>query len=139
MLWLPEAFACSSDERVVYEEFPQYGGLRVEPTGNPEVSSCAAYYRTPDSEEEVFAYFEERLEENGWEEAPSESYRMEGGRFVPTDLVAHRGDFRYTVNVEEMNPDAGGHAAGTSVAAHVSHRDRGAVPPSGPPGEPPTS
>lgn len=103
---------------------PQYGGRVVEPEGNPEKSSCASYYQTPDSEEEVFAYFRERFEEHGWELAPSESYRMEGGELVPADLVAHRGDFSYRVSVEKIDPRASGHAPGTHVAAHVSHRPR---------------
>ena len=133
-LWLPAALACSSDERAVYEEFPQYGGRGVEPEGNPESGSCAAYYETPGSEEEVFAYFRGRLEENGWEERPAESWRAEGARYVPTELVYERGDFRYEVSVERVDPEAGGHAPGrTHVAAHVGHRDPGAVPPGVPP------
>ena len=134
--WLPAVWACSEDERAVYGEFPQYGDLRVEPSGNPDRGSCAAYYQTPDTEEEVFAYFRERFEEHGWKEAPHESYRMEGGELVPTDLVAHRSDFSYRVSVEEIDPEAGGHAPSTHVAVHVSHRDWGAVPPPGPPGGP---
>lgn len=133
--WLPALWACSSAERAVYAEFPQHGGRAVEPGGNPDRGSCAAYYQTSDPEDEVFAYFRERFEEHGWEEAPHESYRMENGGLVPTDLVAHRGDFSYRVNVEEIDPEAGGHAPGTHVAAHVSHRDWGAIPPPGPPGE----
>ena len=132
--WLPAVWACSSAERAVYGEFPQYGGRAVEPSGNPDSGSCAAYYQTPDTEEEVFAYFRERFGEHGWEEAPHESYRMEGGELVPTDLVAHRGDFSYRVSVEGIDPEAGGHAPGTHVATHVSHRDWDAIPPPGPPG-----
>ena len=132
--WLPAFWACSSAERAVYGEFPQYGGRAVEPGGNPDSGSCAVYYQTRDPEEKVFAYFRERFGERGWEEAPHESFRMEGGELVPTDLVAHRGDFSYRVNGEEIDPETGGHAPGTHVAVHVSHRDWDAIPPPGPPG-----
>ena len=138
-LALPGALACSSEEREVFAEFPQYGGLRVEPSGNPELGSCAAYYRTRGSTDEVFSYFRERFEENGWDELPAESYRVvvEGGEdsCVPSSLIAERGDFRYQVNAEEIDPEAGGLAPGTGIAAHVSRlpkAERG-IPPGGPP------
>lgn len=136
---LPGTLACSSEERDVFTEFPQYGGLRVEPSGNPDRGSCAAYYSTRDSADEVFRYFGEQFEENGWEERPAESYRVvvEGGEefCVPIDLIAERGDFRYGVSVEEMDPEAGRHALGTGVAAHISRipEDQRVIPPSGPP------
>lgn len=137
---LPGMLACSSEERQVFGEFDQYAGLRVEPTGNPAANSCAAYYATRDGKEQVFAYFEEQFEKNGWEERPSESYsiRMRDGEefCAPSDLIAERGGFRYTVNVEEIDPEAGGHAPGTGIAAHVSRvreDERGLPPPAGPP------
>ena len=136
---LPGALACSTEEREVFGEFPQYGGLQVEPTGNPEVSSCAAYYDTRDPTDEVFAYFRKQFEENGWDERPAESYRVvaEGGEelCVPTDLVAERGDFRYKVNAEEIDPEAGGLAPGTGIAVHVSRvsEDERGIPADGPP------
>ena len=137
--WLPAVWACSSDERAVYGEFPQYGGRAVEPSGNPGVGSCAAYYQTPDSEEEVLAYFAERLEERGWEPRPQEASKKAGpgGKpGPPAGSVAYRPDgFRYEVQVGEIDPEAGGLAPGTHVTVHVSHRDRGAIPPPGAPGE----
>lgn len=71
-LTLPAAFACSDEERAVFEEFDQYEG-KAEPSGNPETGSCAAYYETADSREEVFSYFEDRFEKNGWEQHPEEA------------------------------------------------------------------
>ena len=138
-LALPGALACSSEERDVFAEFPQYGGLDAEPSGNPQLGSCAAYYRTRGSTDEVFVYFREQFEENGWDELPAESYRVvvEGGRefCVPTSLIAERGDFRYVVNAEEIDPEAGGRAPGTGIAAHVSRvpEDERGIPPGGPP------
>lgn len=136
---LPGALDCSSEEREAFGEFPQYGGLRIKPTGNSEVSSCAAYYDTRDTTDEVFAYFGKQLEENGWDELTSESYRvvLEGGEefCVPNDLVAERGDFYYRVNAEEIDPEASGLAPGTGIAAHVSRlpEDQRGIPPGGPP------
>ena len=136
---LPGMLACSSEERDVFAEFPQYGGLRVEPSGNPALGSCAAYHDTLDSTDEIFAYFREQFEENGWEERPTESYRVlvgGGEEFcIPTDLIAERGDFRYEVSVEEIDPEASGLAPGTGIAAHVSRvpEDERGIPPGGPP------
>lgn len=111
---VPAAFACSSEERAVYEEFEQYVGY-VEPSGDPGTSSCVAYYETEDPVEDVFAYFEERFEENGWEQRPEEATQVldEGGELVPVELVAYRPDgFRYSVLVEGLGrPGAGGGAA----------------------------
>lgn len=136
---LPGALACSSEEREVFGEFSQYGGLRMEPTGNPEVSSCAAYYDTRDTADEVFAYFGKQFEENGWDERPSDGYSVreeDGERIcVPANIVAERGDFVYTVHIGKIDPEAGGLAPGTYVAAHVSRSPVGerGIPPSGPP------
>ena len=140
-LALPGALACSSEERDVFAEFPQYGGLHVGPSSNAQLDSCAAYYRTRGSTDEVFVYFREQFEENGWDELPAESYRVvvEGGRefCVPTSLIAERGDFRYGVNAEEIALEAGGRAPGTGLAAHVfrvPEDERGLPPGSPPPG-----
>ena len=137
---LPGVLACSPGERAVFGEFDQYAGLRVEPTGNPSVGSCAAYYATRDGKEQVFAYFEGQFEKHGWEKRPSESYsiRRMGGEEIctPSDLIAERDEFRYRVIVEEIDPEAGGHAPGTGIAAHVSRvpeDQRGLPPPAGPP------
>lgn len=138
-LALPGALACSSEERDVFGEFPQYGGLRVDPSGNPELGSCAAYYDTRDPSDEVFVYFSERFEEKGWNERPAESYRIEEEgeeKFcVPSSVIAERGNYRYQVGVEEIDPEAGGLAPGTGISAHVSRVPEGerGIPPDGPP------
>ena len=136
---LPGVLACSAEERAVFEEFPQYGELRVEPSGNPDSGSCAAYYDTRAPAGEVFAYFKEQFGENGWDERPTESYRLVvegGGEFcVPSNLVAKRDGFRYVVSIEEIDPEASGLAPGTGVAAHVSRMPEGerSLSPGGPP------
>lgn len=120
---LASAFACSGEERAVYKEFPQYVG-EVEPGGNPETDSCAAYYETSDSRGEVVSYFEDRFEEKGWEQRSEEAGQAEGegGELEPSGLVAYRDGFRYEVLVRGARggKSPADFSAGTYVAAHVS-------------------
>ncbi len=55
------------DEREILEEFPHYGGREIEPEPSPVSSDCIVRFFDSDPEEEIFAYYSERLRENGWE------------------------------------------------------------------------
>jgi hypothetical protein len=117
---LLSAFACSAEERAVFAEFPQYGGLQIEPEGHPDMGSCAAFYETSDSPEQVLAYFKDQLKVHGWTlEAELTEFRK--GQAGGDLLMAHRDDFVYNVSYESlefyMDP-----RPGTHVAVHVAKR-----------------
>ncbi len=59
--------ACTDEQRAIFEEFPHYGGRQLEPERSWATGHCGASFYTADSEEEVFAYYLEKLRENGWE------------------------------------------------------------------------
>lgn len=116
------AAGCSLDERAVFEEFPQYGGLEVEPESNINWGSCGTDYETPASREEARAYFSERLRANGWE-VPAEPPpgEMPGGEpALGGDLLrATRDGYQYWVLYESLElyiePRPGVH-----LSVHVS-------------------
>ena len=56
---------CSDEGKAIVEEFPHYGDRRIEPYSGE--ASCNVRYPTEASREEVLAYYEEQLRENGWE------------------------------------------------------------------------
>jgi hypothetical protein len=117
------AAGCSPEERAVFEEFPQYGGLEVKPESNINWGSCATDYETPDSREEVRAYFSKQLRANGWEveipEPPPETTPA-GEPALGGDLLrANRDGYQYWVLYESLEsyiePRPGVH-----LAVHVS-------------------
>lgn len=60
------ARSCSDEELAVFEEFPQYaGGQEIEP--EPSSGACIVRFTTAEPEEEVFRYYVEGLQEDGWE------------------------------------------------------------------------
>lgn len=61
------ALGCGPGERQVFSQFPQYGGRTPELRSNLEAGFCFARFVTRAPEEEVHAYYEERLRERGWE------------------------------------------------------------------------
>ena len=103
---LERSFACSTEERAVFAEFPQYGGLQLEPFA-ASLTGCAAYYDTPAAPEHVFIYFKDQLTAHGWTVEPeftefdsSEVHRTRdsGGHHVGGRLIiAHRDGFVYQV------------------------------------------
>jgi hypothetical protein len=117
------AMGCSPEERAVFGEFPQYGELEVEPESNLEFGSCAAYYETPDSEEQARAYFAAQLRSRGWKveipEPPPET-TPEGEPFAGGDLLwATRDGYLYSIYYQSLEsyiePRPGVH-----LAVHVS-------------------
>jgi hypothetical protein len=109
--------ACTFDEELVYGEFPQYGGRRVEPKGNVEAGSCWARYETSASKGEVLRYFRGRFAEHGW-------HKERGGDF-PTngELVMSRGRQVYELQWYPRVPDSRFPSpSGTEVVVHVYER-----------------
>ena len=93
MLPIP-LYPCSLRERVVFFEFPQYDGASHWPVnGYGLEGACAVYFNTPDSQEQIYEYYSEQLEDNGWV--------VEGERectgYVGKCLQAQRDSFRYQV------------------------------------------
>ncbi len=114
--------SCSSREEAVFQEFPQYGNLRMEPEPNADIGSCAAYYEAPDPEEQVLDYFSEQLTAEGWEVTPQLNEGAED-QFGGTIVTATRDDFFYQVMYESLEgyPEP---RPGVHLAVHVSERPR---------------
>lgn len=114
------SLSCSPRERVVFQEFPQYGYVRKEPEPNADKGSCATYYQTSDSEEQVLDYYSEQLAAKGWEVTPRLNQGAEdhlGGTIV----MATRNGFFYEVMYESLEryPEP---RPGVHLAVHVSER-----------------
>ena len=116
--------ACSKEERAVFEEFPDYGGLERKPEPFAESGGCAVFYDTEASQERVTEYYMEQLESHGWkaEQMVSEATLTESGRTAPSiDIMARRDDYYYEVLFESHElydpPGPGAH-----VAVHVFER-----------------
>src|SRR3990170_1485683 len=93
MLPIP-LYPCSLTERVVFFEFPQYDGARHWPVnGYALEGSCAVYFDTPDSQEQVYDYYSEQLEEKGWVVEGERECTFYAGKC----LQAQREGFRYQV------------------------------------------
>lgn len=102
---------CTDEERAVFEEFLQYGGQEIEPEPESATGGCVVRFDTSDPQEEVFAYYSERLRENAWEverEPPPYSEMTEpkgqpGEETVPAtirgvELFARRGAYVYRIH-----------------------------------------
>lgn len=81
---------CNNEERTVFEDFPQYDGSQTEP--DTSEGSCVARFSTSDSQEEVLAYYSERLRENGWE------VELIPNSEEPLALDARRDGYQYRVD-----------------------------------------
>jgi len=115
---LDREMTCGYEQRAVLGEFPQYGGIAQRPRANSVHGSCYLYYLTPDSREQVEAYFSQRLRTNGWEvEVVGPFPKGSAGG----DLVrAIRGEFLYVVHYISsstlVDPRPGG-----QIEVHVSY------------------
>lgn len=118
--------ACNAEERAVFEEFPQYGGIEKEPEPFAESGGCAVFYDTPDPQERVAEYYARQLKAHGWKvekrEGKGTIYLEEQNKkkTIPTvEVMARRGDFSYEVLFESHEiyspPGPGAH-----VAVHVA-------------------
>lgn len=51
--------SCGEKERKAYAEFPQYGGVEIEPEASTESGGCAVFYDTRSSQERIAEYYTE--------------------------------------------------------------------------------
>ena len=112
--------ACSAAEKRVFAEFPHYGGIRLQPSGQADAGSCMATYRALASEEGVLAYYQWALRTRGWTLRPLRTNvgsDIQGHELRSGELSARRGDYTYAVLYESGAALQGG---GTHVAVHVS-------------------
>ena len=112
--------ACSAAEKRVFAEFPHYGGIRLEPSGNGDAGSCIATYRAPVPEQRVLAYYQQALGSHGWSLQPPRTTKADddqGQEFRSGELSARREGYTYAV-LYEAGPAL--HGGGTHVAVHVS-------------------
>ena len=121
-LVVPYASICSDEERAVFAEFPQYGGVEREPQSDSTSSGCAVFYETSAPPEEVAEYFAEHLEAHGW--TVDQQLEAGGGeeKFGGTLVTAHRNGFRYDAVYESLefyDPPR----QGTHVAVHLWKED----------------
>ena len=91
------ALGCGPGERDVLGRFPHYGGRTPEPRSELELGICSVGFVTPDPKGEVFAYYEERLRERGWEVEVREPPKWSSEYAT---LEATRGGYRYDVVYE---------------------------------------
>ena len=108
---------CDANERAVFAEFPQYGGLQPQPLSSSDSGGCTVLYETPDPPAQVLAYFEEQLTAHGWTLARPNMRNPTGQ--PGGGLTAQRGSFRYMVLFESLafyTPPR----PGTHVAVHVT-------------------
>jgi hypothetical protein len=126
--------SCSEEERNVYVEFPQYGGIEKEPEASAESGGCAVFYDTRSSQERVARYYVEQMRANGWEveRREHETTVLEGKKrtFEEVELMARRGDFFYNVLFEShayYDPPR----PGVHVAVHVFKSPKKALAPCG--------
>ena len=125
---------CSDEGKAIVEEFPHYGDRRIEPYSGE--ASCNVRYPTEASREEVLAYYEEQLRENGWEvmgfwavdppkgiEHYGEDLSDVSGapESVGGGLGAQRGEYHYRVTYEP--PGTGDPGGETPAGEEVSAED----------------
>lgn len=108
LLWAPSS--CSEDEQATFGEFAQFGGLRPEPEGNPQLNSCAAYFDTQASDEEILGYYRGQLRGHGWQ--------VGGLGSDDNTVVATREEDGYYFQAE--TEAGGGEGGATHVAVHVA-------------------
>ena len=126
--------SCTEEERKVYAEFPQYGGLKKEPEASTESGGCAVFYDTKASQERVAEYYAEQLEAHGWgvqqREHETTVFGAKKRTFEEVEITAQRDDFFYEVLFESHRyydpPRPGVH-----VAVHVFKSSKKTPPPCG--------
>ncbi len=106
-----DSFTCSAEERAVFAEFPQYGGLQLEPRA-ANIGTCTVSYDTPAAPEHVFTYFKDQLTAHGWTVDPGLTEFDSSGKYGGFDhegrhvggmlIMAHRDGFMYEVNYDKL-------------------------------------
>jgi hypothetical protein len=109
---------CSDAEEAALAEFPQYGGITAEPSGDVEGGGCRVDLTVDAPPGDVIAYYREQLTEHGWmleDSALSEGETSEGGgAFEAGGLTAHREGLFYSVSYEAVEGRT------ITLAIHVS-------------------
>lgn len=116
-VFIQGSLVCGPEERAAFDEFAQYGGREMEAEGNIEPDSCFVNYSTPDSVDEVSAYFLEEFEANGW--TIERKYRTT--RDGSMDISATRGELYYEVSlyaIQERDPQP--LDSGSDISVNVS-------------------
>ncbi|MGH3148752.1 MAG: hypothetical protein ACRDTR_23475 [Rubrobacter sp.] len=120
---LPYRGICGEEERAAFSEFPQYGGLEMEPRSDSMTGGCAVIYETPAPPEKVAGYLANRLESHGWTVQHRLEARGEAGeKFGGTLVTAGRDGLRYGAYYESLRfyePPR----PGTHVAVHLSESE----------------
>ena len=99
-------------------EFPQYKGQEIEP--DTFEGLCVARFPATAPKEEIFAYYSERLRENGWEVEPQQDPE---GTIVA--LNGRRDGYRYRVEYQRVTrttPEGSTKTRDPTVFASVSDR-----------------
>lgn len=121
---LPYRGICGEEERAVFSEFPQYGGVEKEPQPDSLTGGCAVVYETSAPPEKVAGYLAGRLESHGW----TVQHRLGAGgeaeeEFGGTLVTASRDGLRYSADYETLElyktP-----RPGTHVAVHLSENKK---------------
>src|SRR2546428_6216840 len=60
------ARTCSDQERAAFLEFPQYGGLVLQPGSDIDSGGCVASFQTADRHDVVIRYYKHQLEQHRW-------------------------------------------------------------------------
>jgi hypothetical protein len=60
------ARTCGDDERSTFLEFPQYGGMILQPGSDIDFGGCVASFETADPQSAVIEYYKHQLEQHGW-------------------------------------------------------------------------
>jgi len=132
---------CSDQERAVFLEFPQFGGMVLQPGSDIESGGCVASFQTADRRDDVIRYYKRQLEQHGWtmqdigEPAPGAGPEPGGGGSEPASVVlstvpscapsealcagsldATRGSFSFNVSFEATE-------GSTSVVVRVSQTE----------------
>jgi hypothetical protein len=96
--------SCTEEERKVYAEFPQYGGIDREPEASAVGGACTMVYDTQSSQGQAAGYYAQQLEAHGWEVEQSASeitvIDVKKRTFETITLTARRDNYFYTVEFE---------------------------------------
>ena len=103
-----QSVTCTPEMRAFFEEFAQYDGRELRPTGTGRY--CGIRIGTSDSEEEVFAYYSGKLRENGWEVTTLEFPDSPKPTDIENRILIGRqegqeGIYYYEVNYEPLSYD----------------------------------
>jgi hypothetical protein len=123
-----DSFACTPQERAVFAEFPQYGGLHPEPTSS-NIGTCVTSYDTPAAPEQVFTYYKDQLTAHGWTVDPGLTEFDSSGKYGGFDhegrhvggmlIMAHRDGFMYEFNYDKLEHHPVHPRPGISLLVHV--------------------